>query len=53
MMISMAVEAAVAGITTEDMAAEDMAAVIMTVVIGTNRCAASLDKRLKTRTDLL
>jgi len=49
MMISMAVEAAVAGITTEDMAAEDT----VTVVIVTNRCAASLDRRLKTQTDLL
>jgi vacuolar-type H+-ATPase subunit F/Vma7 len=44
MMISMAVEAAVAGITTED---------TVTVVIVTNRCAASLDRRLKTHTDLL
>jgi hypothetical protein len=53
MMISMAVEAAVAGITTEDMAAEDMAAVIMTVVIVTDRCAAWLDRRLNKWTDLL
>jgi hypothetical protein len=35
------------------MAAEDMAEVIMTVVIVTNRCAASLDRRLKPQTDLL
>ena len=52
MMISMVVEAAgveVAGMTAAGMAAEDT----VTVVIVTNRCAASLNRRLKTQTDLL